>query len=228
MTAGTARRSPVVGTAPLGKGSRWALALLMPIGPAAVGVLRYILPYYNADTAPDIATAATAHPGAQSAVLWLGYLAVLTLVPGFLAAAALTRATSPRLTLWSIGLVVPAYLSMGALLATDQLLWSGSQAGLSPETVASMLDTPHPTMLISVGIFVLGHVIGTVLLGVAFLRTRCIPVWAAWAIVVSQPLHFVATVILGSPTLDLIAWSATALGMAMAARALLQEAPGQH
>jgi len=46
--------------------------------------------------------------------------------------------------------------------------------------------------------------------------------------VVSQPLHFVATVILGSPTLDLIAWSATAVGMAMAARALLQEAPGQH
>lgn len=224
MTAGTTSRAPVIAGAGLGRRSLWVLALLMPIGPAAVGVLRYVLPYYTASTSTDMASAASAHPAAQSAVLWLGYLAVLTLVPGFLAAAALTRDLAPRLTLWSIGLVVPAYLSMGGLLAPDAVLWSGAQAGLAPPTIASVLDHQHPSMLISIGVFVVGHVIGTVLLGVAFLRTRCIPVWAAWAVVVSQPAHFVATVVLGSPTLDLIAWSATALGMAMAARALLTRA----
>ncbi|MDT4929063.1 MAG: hypothetical protein QOF92_1930, partial [Pseudonocardiales bacterium] len=38
-----------------------------------------------------------------------------------------------------------------------------------------------------------------------------------------QPLHFIATVIAGSPTLDLIGWSLTGIGLAFVARALLAE-----
>ena len=40
---------------------------------------------------------------------------------------------------------------------------------------------------------------------------------------VSQPLHFVATVILGSPQVDFVAWSLTAVGMAFVARAVLRD-----
>jgi hypothetical protein len=52
-----------------------------------------------------------------------------------------------------------------------------------------------------------------------------VPAWSGWAIAVSQPLHFVATVILGSPEVDFIAWGLTAVGMAMVARALLKQSP---
>ncbi len=100
---------------------------------------------------------------------------------------------------------------MGGLLCSDQLLRSGHRADVDPETIAQLLDTPHPTIGISIGVFLVGHVVGTVLLGLALLRSDRIPAWAAWVLVVAQPLHFVATVVLGSPTLDLIAWSATAL-----------------
>lgn len=225
MTADIQRRVPALAPAPMGRASRWVLALLMPIGPAAVAVLRYVLPSYSESTSTGMVAAAAAHPGAQNLVLWLGFLAILTLVPGVLAAAQLTRAAAPRLTGWAVALIVPAYLSMSGLLFGDQLLWSGNEAGVAPQTIAAVLDAAHPTVLISIGVFVVGHVVGTVLLGIAFLRTRRIPVWAAVALIVSQPLHFVATVFLGSPTLDLIGWSATAVAMGLAARVLLRGNP---
>ena len=203
-----------------------ALALLMPVGPAAVGVLRYVLPYYGATDNSEIVSAATRHPGAESAVLWLGLVAVLTLVPGVLAAARLCRDAAPRLTGWALGLVVPGYLSLGALLYSDQVLWSATRAGTDPATTVKLLDAVHPTINIGAGVFVLGHVVGTVLLGLALLRSRRIPAWVAWVLVVSQPLHFVTTVFLGSPTVDLLAWSMTALAMAVVARALISESRG--
>lgn len=88
----TMRRSPT--TVP------WTVALLMPIGPAAIALLRFVLPYYTASTSGAMATSAAAHQSRQSAVLWLGYVAALTLVPGVLALGHLTRAASPRLTTW--------------------------------------------------------------------------------------------------------------------------------
>ena len=203
-----------------------ALALLMPVGPAAVGVLRYVLPYYGATDNAEIVSAATRHPGAESAVLWLGLVAVLTLVPGVIAAARLCRDAAPRLTGWALGLVVPGYLSLGALLYSDQVLWSATRAGTDPATTVKLLDAVHPTINIGAGVFVLGHVVGTVLLGLALLRSRRIPAWVAWVLVVSQPLHFVTTVFLGSPTIDLLAWSMTALAMAVVASALISESRG--
>ena len=208
---------------PVSTAAAWGLALMLPLGPAAVAVLRFILPYYTAGSSAAVFAAVERQPGRESAVLWLGLIAALTLVPGVYGAALLCRSAAPRLTAWAVGLSVTGYLCLGVFLATDHVLWSASQAGLSPRHSAALLDAAHPTIGISVGIFVVGHVIGTVLLGLALLRSGRIPAWAGWAIAVSQPLHFVATVILGSPQVDLFAWSLTAVGMAMVARALLRD-----
>lgn len=78
----------------------------------------------------------------------------------------------------------------------DLVAWSGVQAGVDRTALVRMIETSHPTVAIC--LFVIGHVVGTVLLGVALLRSGRLPAWAAWAIAVSQPLHFVAAVILGS------------------------------
>jgi len=203
-----------------GHGVPLAVVLLMPVGPAAVALLRYLLPYYTASTNSAIASSAAASPGRQSAVLWLGYVAVLTLVPGVIALAQLTRSSCPRLTAWGVGLAVPAYLSLGGLLGTDQLLWSAPAAGVDAKITASLLDHAHPTVGISLGVFVLGHVVGTVLLGIALMRSGRVPAWVGITLAVSQPLHFIATVILGSNVVDLVAWSLTALAMAFAARVI--------
>ena len=205
------------------RGVPLAVALLMPVGPAAIALLRYLLPYYTESTNAGIASSAAASPGRQSAVLWLGYVAVLTLVPGVIALAQLTRSSAPRLTAWGVGLALAGYLSLGGLLSTDQLLWSAAAAGIDVRTTTSLLDQAHPTVGISLGVFVLGHVVGTVLLGIALMRSGRVPTWVGLTLAVSQPLHFIATVILGSNVVDLIAWSLTALAMTFAARGLLAE-----
>ncbi len=201
----------------------WAVALLLPVGPAAIAVLRLILPYYTAGDTADMVAAVDAHPGRQSAVLWLAYVGILTLVPGLIAAGQVSRSAAPRLTAWALGLAVPGYLSLGMMLGPDHLLWSVSDAGLSRADAIAVVDAAHPSVDVAIGVFVVGHVVGTVLLGLAMLRSGRIPVWAGWAIAVSQPLHFVALVVLGSPQVDFVAWSLTAVGMAFVAREVLRD-----
>jgi hypothetical protein len=193
--------------------------VLLPIGPMCVGLLRFLLPYYTADGNLATARAVAAHPGRESAVLWLGLAAMVTLVPGVIAVAAALPAS--RLKAWALGLSIPGYLCLGVVLAEDYLLWSGTHANADPHSVAALLNASHASADVGVAIFVVGHVVGTVLLGLALLRSGIIPAWAAWAVAISQPLHFVAAVVVGSPQLDLAAWSLTAVGMAFVARTLL-------
>lgn len=199
------------------------LAVLMPLGPLCVAALRGALPTFRSDKAVDVAAAVANAPARQGAVVWLGYLALLTLLPGVLAAAVLTRTAAPRLTWWAVALLTPAYLSLGGLVGQDALLWSGHDAGLGLQSLARLYDHTHPALLVATVVFVVGHVVGTVLLGLALLRSRRVPAAFAWALTVSQPLHLLAFAVLGVQPLDVFAWVLTALGMGAAAAALLHE-----
>jgi hypothetical protein len=80
----------------------------------------------------------------------------------------------------------------------------------------------QPTASTLLGLFVIGHIVGTVLLGLALLRSRAVPAWVAVALVVSQPVHLVSFVT-GLAWLDLVAgWGFTAVGFAGAGGALLR------
>ncbi len=194
--------------------ARWVAAVVIPIGPAAVALLRFVLPYFTAPDPEAIVDAVVANPQDQSLVLWLGFVAMLTLIPGVLWVGRVTRRAAPRLTAAALLLLVPGYISLSALLASDLLLWVGAEQGVEPNVLARMYEAAHPTTYIAMGIFVLGHVVGTILLGIAMWRSSRVPRWAALMTIVSQPLHFVAAVIVGSPPLDLIAWGLNALGFA--------------
>jgi hypothetical protein len=208
--------------ADLRRNSRWLAAMLIPIGPTAIAVLRYVLPYLTADDPPTVVQNVMARPGQQSLVLWLGFVAVLTLVPAVLWVGRLTRRRAPLLSAAALLLLVPGYLSLGWLAGSDVLLWIGARQGVDPGTLVRMYEAAHPTSNIAAGLFVVGHVVGTVLLGVAMWRSRTVPRWAALMTVASQPLHFVAAVIVASPPLDLIAWGMNAVGFAAAAVAVLR------
>ena len=66
--------SAVLASAPrsdLRTASRWFGALILPIGPAAIALLRYFLPYDTVDDPATITSKMLAHPGRASLVLWL-------------------------------------------------------------------------------------------------------------------------------------------------------------
>jgi hypothetical protein len=201
------------------------LAVAMPLGPALIAALRALMPTFSTDTTRETAAAVAQSPARQSVTVWLGLAALLVLVPGVLAAARLTRAAAPRLTWWAVGLLVPAYTMLGILVAGDGYAWSTQAASLSSDAASQLLDHTHPALEVALIIFVAGHVVGTVLLGIALLKARRVHPAFGWALTISQPLHFVAFVILQLRPLDVTAWTLTAVGMAAAAVALWRDQP---
>ena len=195
--------------------------ILLPVGPLCVAALRYLLPYYTAGTDTGTARAVMDHPGRESAVLVLSVAALITLLPGLLLVAEALPRT--RLRDWALAFLVPGYLCLGALIAEDSLLWSAAKAHVGVHTTASLLAATHPAITVATGIFVVGHVVGTTLLGVTLLRSSTAPPWAGWCVTVSQPLHFIAFVVLGSPVLDLVGWSLLGIGLAGVARLLTRD-----
>lgn len=204
------------------RGTRWLAAVILPIGPGVIALLRYRLPYFNAETSTDIGSAVLANPGAQSFVVWCVFIAIFTLVPAALWVGRLTRRHTPRLTATALLLLVPGYLALGGLATGDVILWAGAREGLDAATLGRLYETMHPAVMVTTSVFVLGHVLGTVLLGIALWRSRAVTRVAALLVIVSQPLHFVALIILASPTLDMAAWGMNAIGFAAASIAVLR------
>ncbi len=208
--------------ADLRRATRIFAALIVPLGPALVAALRYVLPYQTNDEASAAVRAVAADPDRQSVVVWLGFLAMLALLPGVLFVARVARRHAPRLTAAAILLLVPGYTAFGLLVAGDAATWYGATHGLPESAVIDLYNGAHPVILVSTGVFVVGHVLGTVLLGIALLRGNAVPAAAAWLVIVAQPLHFVAAIVVGSHELDLVAWGANAVGFAAVSLAILR------
>jgi hypothetical protein len=220
-TVGTEIAEPVA-QVDLRRAGRVLAAILLPIGPALVAVLRFVLPYQTNDSSTEIVSKVAAHQTAQNAVVWLGFAAVLVLVPSVIFAARAAGRRSPRLAAAAVLLMVPGYDSLALLVADDAALLFGERHAVAPATLATMYENVHPVGVVAGVVFVAGHVLGTLLLGIALLRTRLVAVWAGAATVVSQPLHVVAAVIVGSHPLDLLAWGLNAAGFAAVAVAILR------
>jgi hypothetical protein len=198
---------------------RYGLAALMPVGPAAVAVLRLVLPYDTPDPSGTVVAKIAADLPAAGLVLWMTFVATLTLVPGAVAALTLTWRKAPALSLVAGALLVPGYLMIGfAGGGADAVVPAGVTAGVDPPVLIRLVEAiaADPVTSTSENVFVLGHLLGAILLGVAMLRSRVVAWRWAVAVLVSQPLHLVAAMT-GSHALDLVGWGMTAVGMAAAA-----------
>jgi hypothetical protein len=206
-------------TAPARTSAGWRRAALIvtPIGPLAIAALRWLLPYDTTDDPASLVARVASHPGAESAVLWLSLLALLTLPLGVLVVS--MAAVRARPVLGTVAAVL-AWVGCATLpfqISPDQIALAGVEAGLPNAATTALLTSSaaHPTASVATAAFIAGHVLGTVLLGVAL--WRAIPWWAALALVVSQPFHFVVAVIVPNHPLDGVAWLLTAVGFAAAA-----------
>lgn len=202
---------------------RLIAAILLPVAPLSVAILRGIWPAFSASDTAESLNAIAAHPAAQEAVVWLGTLAVLTFVPAVLAAARLARRRRPVLAMLAAGVNLAAYLGAAFTLFPQDLLTLVAARGEHDRAeLVPFLDavTTHPSAGVGIGLFVLGHIVGMILLGAAL--WRIIPVWASVALIVSQPLHLIAFVALQMQVLDALAWGLSAVGFAACALTILR------
>ena len=200
---------------------RVALALLIPVGPLAVAVLRGILPYSTTDSSAQIVSKVAAHQGAEGLVLWLTLIATYALIPGVIAVGLMAARSRPVLGTTALVLTVAGFLALPAVAVSDQVALSGVR--LPTGSTIRLLDelAKQPTIVVSGAVFVVGHVLGILLLGIAL--WRIIPRWAALLLAVSQPLHFTFAVIVPNHLLDGCAWTLTTIGFVMAARSFILE-----
>jgi hypothetical protein len=202
---------------------RLAAAILLPVAPLSVAVLRLIWPPFSSTDTAGSLDAVAAHPAAQEAVLWLSLVMAVTMVPAVLAAVRLARRRRPVLATVAAGVNLVAYLAGGtALVASDLLLRVAVDGQHDRAAIVSFVDAvnAHPTIGVGLVVFVVGHIAGMVLLGAAL--WRIIPVWAAVALIVSQPLHLIAYVVLQVQLLDGLAWGLAVLGFAACALVVLR------
>lgn len=214
-------------TTPLPASPAWRRAALVvtPLGPLAIAALRWLLPYDTTDDPTTLVAKVASHPGAMSAVLWLSLLALITLPLGVLVVGAV--AVRARRVLGTVAAVLAwcAFATLPFLVGPDQIALAGVDAGLPTATTAALMTAAvgHPVSTAATVLWVAGHILGLVLLGVAL--WRAIPVWAAVALIVSQPLHFVFAVVAPNHLLDGLAWLLTAVAFAVTAAAGLSTAP---
>ncbi|MFY9932893.1 MAG: hypothetical protein WAK82_33310 [Streptosporangiaceae bacterium] len=206
---------------------RWALAAIMPIGPLAIAIVRGILPYKTTDSNTALAAQVASHQGTESVVVWLTFIAMLTLIPGVITVGLMARRGARRLGTAGLVLAFAAFMSLfwSDVAGSDNVALAAARIGISPVLTGRLLDSlgAIPAIGLASDLFVVGHILGLVLIGIALWRGRVLPTWAAAAIAVSQVLHFIFAVIVPVHALDGLAWGLTAVGFAVAAMTFVRE-----
>jgi hypothetical protein len=204
-----------------------ALAITAPLGALAMGIGDLIAPYSPADYATTVLAKVAADPTAVDILGWLFLVAVICLLPGVLVAGLAALRGAPRLATVALLIAIPGWSAAFAFPDTDGLAAVLASSGIpqadAVELYASVGEFSRPSQGFAVLLFVVGHIVGTVLLGVALWRSRAVPRFAAAALAISQPLHFVAFVILMNNTVDAVAAFLTALGFGAAGIAYLRQ-----
>jgi hypothetical protein len=147
---------------------------LVCLAMGSVGQLAQLLvtPVSSAGTVTDNAAAAIAAPGRMAAGTWLD-LTIVFFVPALMVVGRFAGARTTRLgwvaTLIAVGSTLPG---VAFLLATDPMYASKTPAS------AIQAYTENPVVGVSTGIFLIGHVLGLLLLGIALWRAGRVPRWA--------------------------------------------------
>lgn len=113
----------------------------------------------------------------------------LLAVPGLLAALRLLRRTRPTLGLWAVMLMITGYLCYFGLNMTGFTTLALAELGVDAGPAMDAAQS-HPAALSFALLFVVGNLLGTLLLGLAVILSRDLPWWAG-ALIIGWPVGHV-------------------------------------
>ena len=144
----------------------------------------------NSSGAAPVVTSQMAGP-TGNALHFVGALAASFFLPlGYLGMSLLGMRRSPWLATICAALSLVGWIPWSGLIGIDVLAYDIAQTGPTPQLDALWNRfNGDPVMVAYLLIYVLGHLISAVLIGVMLGRLRLVPIWAAWAFALSSPLN---------------------------------------
>jgi len=199
----------------MGGAAALVLAPLLALLATAVG------PLNTGDGFAEMLRVYDAERDAIQAADLLAFAGALLMIPAMLAVARAVRGTAPALALWGACLSVAGWASLIGLIGYDQVMVDVSRDAAVRDQLARSLDSGEAWALPAIfGMFIVGTVVGGVLLGTALVRTRVVPVWAGVAVAAALVVNTVAHVA-EVKALSVAAFALLAAGLAaLALRAL--------
>jgi hypothetical protein len=201
------------------------MAVAIVGGPLAYVLGGLLAPAIHDTGQASIAANAAAGQATNAVHLAAFVLASFLLPIGAVGLAQLAYPRAPWLATTGGLLAVVGWLPFSALAALDDL--TSTMASLPDGgSYAALLDrfSTDAVMTTYLLVYILGHLVAYVLLGIALGRAGVVPGWAAWAIVASSPLTVAAFVLPGSPrAVGAVALALLLLGSLPAAAAAVRQ-----
>jgi len=161
--------------------SRATGAFCLIVGPISVALGSLFQQVHDGDSTSTALRRIAAHPGAAHAAIVFD-VGAIAMIPATLFLMQLARDRAPRLAIiggaiafigWTVG--------VASFVGTDVLQYHAAQATDHAAALALVDKVNHDPILGSlVGVFVVGHLLGMLLLGIGLWRARAVATWAAF------------------------------------------------
>jgi hypothetical protein len=122
--------------------------------------------------------------------------------------------------------MIGGYVCYFGVLLSNMMIIAMAQRGGPLGDYAAVIDASESDGSTTwvFALFVVGNLLGTLLLAIGLLRGRAVPVWAALSIMVWPPLH-VTGLIVGNELFEVAGAALQALGFAATAMVVLRQQP---
>jgi len=201
---------------------RIAAAISIVLGPLAVGVVRATVPLASSSGGQAAIAAVAANPAMARVELAAGVVASLFLPFTIVGLTRLVVRRAPVLALLGGSLALVGWALVPALVTSDAVTYEMARSGANPAQLAALWEQLNGNFAVNMlfTVFIIGHELGTLLLGIGLARARVVPLWAAAAVVIGILLHPVSFVV-GSRLVDILAYALITAGCVAAARTIL-------
>src|SRR6266567_9273519 len=165
---------------------------------APLSITLYLVSWEGNQRAPltPLITSAMAGPTGNT-LHFIGAIAASFFLPlGYLGMSLLGMRRAPRLATISAALSLVGWIPWAALMGLDDLAYDINQIGSTAQFAALWTHfNGDPVMTIYLLIYIIGHLLSAVLIGIMLGRLRLVPAWAAWAFALTSPLTIVIILI---------------------------------
>lgn len=202
-------------------GRRRTSGALLILG--AVGVIAGFLFNPVVDTPAQRLHAATAQATQINLSCLIGTLGIVLLIPGLAGLSRALRFRARRLSTLGATITGAGFICLFVNFGVTAVVLELSKAKVDRSAALALVDRMESHSLIfavTTAIFILGHLLGPILLGIALARSRYVPTWSALLLPLGAVGHFLSHAINSRP-LDVVAFVALGIGFAVAGLSMI-------